>query len=252
MRTISSRSAIVLLIGSALAGAACAAPDYVREKHLAGELAPSIAAAEAVALKTSAGRTFLGLLRAAKKPRAALILVHGAGVHPDFGLVGKLRTLLVDRGYTSLSIQMPVLAADANAAEYVALFPEAGQRLEAAMAYLRAREMDRIGLISHGMGTRMANEFIVRHPNAQFMAWLPLSASTGRLESLARVRFPIFDIYAEHDLDAVRRGAAGRAKVLRGHRGSKQAMVYGTNHDFARKEKEVAALIDQLLTPLAN
>ena len=246
-RSLSAIAALALL-----AGIASAAPDYEREKRLADEVVPAVVVGDAVTLETGAGRKFLGLLTPAAKARAALILAHGAGVHPDFGVTGELRAGLADRGYTTLSIQMPVLAANADAEEYVALFPEAGERLQAAIDYLRAKGMNRIALVSHSMGARMANDFIARHPNARLMAWLPLGISTGRFESLAGVRFPVFDIYAEHDFDAVLKGVPGRAKVLRGHRGSKQVMVYGTDHYFGNKEKQVAVLIDQLLTPLVK
>jgi triacylglycerol esterase/lipase EstA (alpha/beta hydrolase family) len=249
MTKISSIAALALL---ALAGIASAAPDYVREQRLSDEVMASVVVGDAVTLQTGAGRRFLGLLTNAAKPRAALILVHGMGVHPDFGVIGELRAGLADRGYTTLSIQMPVLGADATAADYVPLFPEAGQRLEAAIDFLRAKGMSRIALVSHSMGARMTNDFIAHHPNAALMAWLPLAISTGRFESLVGVRFPIFDIYAEHDFDDVLKGAPGRAKVLGRHRGSKQAMIYDTDHYFAKKEKQVTALVDQLLTPLAK
>jgi len=248
-RRLSTLATLALL---ALVGIASAAPDYAREKRLADEVVPAVVVGDSVMLETRAGRKFLGLLTSAPKPRAALILAHGAGVHPDFGVTGELRAGLADRGYTTLSIQMPVLAASANAEEYVALFPEAGERLQTAIDYLRAKGMNRIALVSHSMGARMANDFIARHPKTRLMAWLPLAISTGRFESLAGVRLPVFDIYAEHDFDVVMKGVASRAKVLRGHHGSKQVMVYGTDHYFGNKAKEVAALIDQLLTPLAK
>ena len=41
-------------------------------------------------------------------------LVHGLGIHPDWGLIGALRSDLPDAGYTTLSVQMPVLAADGS------------------------------------------------------------------------------------------------------------------------------------------
>lgn len=237
---------------SLLAGMASAAPDYAREKRLADEVLHAVVVGDAVTLQTATGHKFLGLFTTAAKPRGALILTHGAGMHPDFGVTGELRAALADRGYTTLSIQMPVLAAGAKENQYVALFPEAGQRIEAAIEYLRARGMNRIALVSHSTGARMANDFITHHPKTRLLAWLPLAITTGRFESLAGVRFPIFDIYAEHDFDAVLKGVPSRAKVLRSHRGSKQVMVYGTDHYFGNKEKEVAALIDQLLTPLVK
>jgi len=252
MNLIRCRSAVLALTLYVLAGVASAAPDYAREKRLADEVVPSIVVGDAVTLQTGAGRRFLGLLTIPAKPRAALILVHGMGVHPDFGLTGELRARLADRGYTTLSIQMPVLAADADAAGYPVLFPEAGQRIAAAIDYLRGKGATKVAIVSHSVGARMVNEFLAHRPDAPLMAWVPLTISSGGFESLDGVHFPVFDIYAEKDTDAVLKGAPARAKVLRRIRGSKQAMVYGTDHYFGKKEKEVAALIDQLLTPLAK
>lgn len=104
MSPIRCRSAVLVLALYVLVGVAWAAPDYAREKRLADEVVPLIVVGDAVMLQTGAGRKFLGLLTPAAMPRAALILVHGVGVHPDFGLVGELRAGLADRGYTTLSI----------------------------------------------------------------------------------------------------------------------------------------------------
>jgi alpha/beta superfamily hydrolase len=249
IRSIAVLAALALLV---LAGVASAAPDYAREKRLADEIVPALVVGDAVTLETGAGRKFLGILTPAAKPRAAVILVHSMGVHPDAGLIGELRAALADRGYTTLSIQMPVLAADANAADYPALFPEAGQRIAAAIDYLRGKGATKIAIVSHSMGARMVNDFITQRPDVALMAWVPVAISSGGFESLAGVRFPVFDIYAEKDFDVVLKGTPARAKLLRGLKGSRQAMVYGTDHYFARKEKEAAALIDQLLKPLAK
>jgi len=137
-------------------------------------------------------------------------------------------------------------------AGYPALFPEAGQRIAAAIEYLRGRGATKVAIVSHSMGARMVNDFIARRPDTRLIAWVALAISSGGFEALAGVRFPILDIYAEKDSDVVLRGVPARARVLRGLKGSRQAMVYGADHYFARKSKEVAALIDQLLRPLAR
>lgn len=147
---------------------------------------------------------------------------------------------------------MPVLAADADVAGYPALFPEAGQRIVAAIDYLRGKGATKVAIVSHSMGARMVNDFIAHRPDVPLVARVPVAISSGGFESLAVVRFPVFDIYAEKDFDVVLQGVPTRAKVLRGLKGSRQAMVYGADHYFARKSKEVAALIDQLLKPLAK
>jgi len=246
-RTLTALAALALL-------AACAtvAPDYAREQRLADEVRPSIVVGDAVQLVSVSGHRFLGIFTPASRPRPGLLLVHGMGVHPDFGLIGALRLGLADRGYATLSIQMPVLASDARVDDYPALFPEAGERIAAGLADLRARGLQKVAIVSHSMGARMVNDFLVHHPEVPIMAWVPVAISNGRLESLSGVRFPVFDIYAEKDFEVVMQGARSRAAVLRTIKGSKQAIVYGADHYFARKEKELASLIDQMLTPLAK
>ena len=55
-----------------------------------------------------------------------VVVVHGLGVHPDWGLIGGLRSGLADAGYVTLSVQMPVLAATATRDDYAPTLPEAG------------------------------------------------------------------------------------------------------------------------------
>jgi len=68
-----------------------AAQDYERERRWAAEILPSLVVGDAVQLKLPAGREFLGLYAGNKTAKAALLLVHGVGVHPDYGVIGALR-----------------------------------------------------------------------------------------------------------------------------------------------------------------
>ena len=244
------------LLGALLAGCAGArpgvdiSPDYAREQRLAQEFVPVIVVGSAVRIESASGHRFLGILTMASKPRGAVILAHGLGVHPDWGLIGELRTLLPERGYTTLSIQMPVLAADASPVDYPNIFREADARIAAAIADLRGRGERRIAIVSHSMGARMAEDYLRRNRDAPLAAWVPVSISSGRFEGVAGAPFPIFDIYAQDDLELVASGAQARAAVLRGIHGSKQAMVFGADHFYAKKERELADLIDQLLAPV--
>jgi hypothetical protein len=44
-----------------------------------------------VYLEGSAGRKFLNIYTEAPNAKAGLVIVHGIGVHPDWGLIGMLR-----------------------------------------------------------------------------------------------------------------------------------------------------------------
>jgi pimeloyl-ACP methyl ester carboxylesterase len=95
-------------------------------------------------------------------------------VHPDWGLIHGLRTRLADEGYTTLSVQMPVLAADAKPEDYPATFPEAALRLARAAEFLRVEGHDKIALVSHSMGARMADYFLARHSKEKVKAWVAI------------------------------------------------------------------------------
>jgi dienelactone hydrolase len=228
--------------------------DDAREQRWADEIVPALVVGDAVWLQVpGSGRKFLAIFTEPKpdpkRARGAIVLVHGLGVNPDYGVIGSLRTRLADAGYTTLSIQMPVLAAGEPAERYPGLFPEGAERIGAAVSWLQAKKYRRIVLVSHSMGARMANHYLGRNPGAPIAAWFALGISSGEFEPGTAGRVPIFDIYAENDLPAVLAGAPERAKVLAHVPGSRQAMVYDSDHYFTRREKQLATLIELLLAP---
>ena len=72
--------------------------DYAREKRWAEEVVPNIVVGDAVWLKEKEAREFLGLYTAVKGAKQAVLLVHGLGVQPNYGLIGELRGALSDMG----------------------------------------------------------------------------------------------------------------------------------------------------------
>jgi pimeloyl-ACP methyl ester carboxylesterase len=248
MRFFSWRAAGAAVLCAPLFALAQQQPsDYAREKRWADEIVPSLVVGEAVWLEAPRTQRFLGIYAEAKNPKGAVVLAHGLGVHPDYGLIGDLRTRLADMGYTTLSIQMPILAADAAAARYPVLFWEADARFAAALTYLRKKKFNKVVLLSHSMGSRMANHYIAAHPQVPLSGWISLSISNGEFSPIKRIKFPVYDVYAEKDLDAVLAGVEKRAAAIKRTRGSSQTMVFGTDHYFAKKEKELASLIRLLL-----
>ena len=116
-----------------------AAPDHAREKRWADEITPAILVGDAVHIAQKSGHKFLSIYTPNARARAGVIVVHGMGVHPDWNLINVLRSELAEQGYATLSVQMPVLAADAKGELYPALFPDAAERLQAAADFLRDR-----------------------------------------------------------------------------------------------------------------
>ena len=87
------------------------ASDLEREQRLAEQTVDAIFDGTPVMLQAD-GRDFLGIFMAADglPERGAAIILHGRGTHPDWGQVaGPLRTALPAYGWSTLSLQMPVL-----------------------------------------------------------------------------------------------------------------------------------------------
>lgn len=221
--------------------------DYAREKRWADQIVPTLVTGEAVWLEAPRTQKFLGIYTEAPNAKGAIILAHGLGVHPDWGVIGELRTRLAEAGYTTLSVQMPILAAEAPAARYPVLFWEADARFAGALTYLRRKHYDKIWLVSHSMGSRMANHYVSAHPQVPLAGWISLSISSGDLGPFKRIKFPVYDVYGERDFEAVLKGAPKRAATLKGLRGSSQTMVFGADHFFEKKEKDLVTLIRLLL-----
>ena len=226
----------LLLLPPALA---LAQADYAREQRWADEIVPAIVVGDALRLELKSGRKVLAIYTAAPKAAGAVVVVHGLGVHPDWGLIGALRGRLPELGYATLSVQMPVLAAGALAEEYPALFPEAAERLSAAVAHLKAKGFDKVALLSHSMGARMSNYFLTHAPDARVGVWVAVGLPVIAMEP-NRLAIPVLDLHGEKDSPAVLGNVAARAATLRSIRGSAQVEVNGADHFFAGREDELA------------
>lgn len=212
--------------------------DYAREKRWADEITPAILVGEPVQLELKSGRKFLAIWAPNPKSRAVVIVVHGLGAHPDWGLINRLRSQLSEQGYATLSVQMPVLAADAKGDQYPPLFPEAAKRLGAAVAFLRGKGLKKVAIVSHSMGARMTNYFLNRLGAERIDAWVAIGLS-GEFTEPQSLKIPVLDLHGEKDFPAVLDSASKRAAAIKTVRGSGQMQVAGADHFFAGLENEL-------------
>jgi pimeloyl-ACP methyl ester carboxylesterase len=220
--------------------------DYARETRLSNEIVPAVVVGDPIYIQQTKGKDpahkFLALFADAPSAKTAIVLVHGVGVHPDYGIIGALRQKLNDAGFATLSIQMPVAAADAKADDYYpALFDEAAHRIDLAGRWLQAKGYKQIVLLSHSMGAWMANEYLINTGASPYQAWICMGV-TGRILSPGSVKLPTLDIYGENDLEPARRAAPLRRMMkLVMASGSEQVEVPGADHSYTGKENEAAA-----------
>jgi len=221
--------------------------DYDKEKRWADDILPTLMVGDAVWLQQKNGHKFLSLFIDKKeKAKGAVIIAHGRGWSPDFELYGTLRTRLAEEGYTTLSIQLPVLPSTAILGLYVPLYPDARERFQLAVDFLRAKGYTNIAIVSHSLGATMANQYLIRTDDTSVRAWVFISILQG-LEELYRIKFPVLDVYASDDWSTNIYGAPERAAQLRNRPGSAQVVVPGAKHFFEGKEDELVKIVTGFL-----
>jgi alpha/beta superfamily hydrolase len=145
---------------------------------------------------------------------------------------------------------MPVLSADAPREQYATLFPEANERVAAAVAYLRERGMERMAIVSHSMGASMADAYLSSPSALRLAAWVPV----GMLSAFgSRPALPVLDVVAEHDFAQVLDIAPKRAAILPRDACSKQLVIAGADHYMENRQRElVAAIVPFLVLAFAG
>ncbi len=144
-------------------GAGCAvaqgieAQDLARERRLAEEIVDAILDGEPMYLDAS-GHRFLAIYTEpeSQPPRGGAIVLHGRGFHPDWDQVAApLRTALPEHGWSTLSLQMPVLGKTAKYYDYVPILPASFGRIRAGIDYLRQQGHDTVVVIAHSCSVHM-------------------------------------------------------------------------------------------------
>ena len=237
--------ATILVAVAPLAGAH--AQDFEREARWRAEIVPALVVGTAVDIPGPGGRPFLGVLTEPanddRKTTTLLVIVHGIGVHPDHGVVGKLRMDLADRGYATLSIQMPVLASDAPPEHYEPLFGPAAERIANALAWARGKGYSDLVLVSHSLGSRMTIAYFDRIGAPGVRAWVALGLGGPYSAKFSQApAVPVLDVYGERDLEPVVRSAAVRSNVAAAS-GARQQQIAGADHFYSGREAELVTLI---------
>jgi pimeloyl-ACP methyl ester carboxylesterase len=236
----------------AFACSTAAAQDYEREARWAQETLATLVDGEAVRIAQTSGHRFLGLWMPAKESRGALIIAHGRGWAPDHDLYGALRVSLAEAGYSTLSIQMPVLPGTAKIGDYIPTYGDAAERLDRAADWLRARGHARLAIVSHSLGATMANHYLITRAEIKVNAWVFIGIING-LEDMFRIKIPVLDVYGSRDWSVTIVGADERRKQFQKISGSQQVVVEGAEHFFEDKRNELTQIIvrflDRVLAP---
>ena len=245
---------LVIMTIALFAAVAVHATDAGKEQRWAAQVEANLFEGEMVWLDAD-GHRFLGVLTEADEPRGYVVVVHGTGVHPDWSqVINPLRVGLAERGWTTLSIQMPVLANDVPPGEYQDVFPGAPPRLAAAAAWFDD-DKPRY-LAAHSLGAAMSTWYLSNTDPVPYDGFIGIGMSgdaefpeADNVRSLQSITLPVLDLFGENDFESVLRTASARAAAQSANRAYRQQTVDGANHFFDDHDE---ALVDAVASWLAE
>jgi len=217
--------------------------DLAKEKRWADQITDSLMTGDSVWLKDGKSK-FLGLYAdsATAKTKGALIVVHGIGVHPNWpDVIQPIRSEMPEHDWATLSIQMPILENGKTSVDYVPLFKEVNGRFDAAVNYLKSKNIQNIVIVAHSLGTTMANHYLVNKPSPLVRGYISISSSSNpdykELDNVKKITqitsIPMLDIYGDQDLDSVLRFSEARKRAgEKANKNYKQLSLKGADHFY--------------------
>jgi pimeloyl-ACP methyl ester carboxylesterase len=239
---------LALLSASMLLPVAATNSDTAKESRWAEQVIDGLLDGDEVWLIEDSGHEFLGILTEGDRSSGrAVVLLHGVGVHPNWpDVIYPLRVGLLEQNITTLSLQMPILANEADPREYLLLMPEVPGRIEAALDYLDDEGYQDVTLVAHSLGATMAVYYMAQTDSNAVTSLVVIGMGPGitatgaeNLNALEQqVNVPVLDLYGSEDLEHVlnsaeRRAAAGSGGSVPMYR---QTKVNGANHFFQGHE----------------
>jgi pimeloyl-ACP methyl ester carboxylesterase len=230
------------------------ASDLAKEKRWANQVVDAIIDGEAVLLDDGSNK-FLGIYtEATEDSQRSVIVMHGTGIHPNWQqVIQPLRVGLTEHGWNTLSIQMPILANDAEYPEYAPLYDEVAPRIDAAINYLKENGTKGIVLIGHSQGAAMTAYYLstskqdIKGFVAISMAAFADDPRMNSILSLQKIKVPVLDLYGSNDIEGVLKTVDKRkaAAMQAANKNYTQIRIEGANHFFDGHE-------DELLDSVAN
>lgn len=223
--------------------------NVAREKNWADQVVDAVVVGEAVWLNARQHK-FLALYT---PPTPAgnwgVILLHGRGVHPAWGFIDSLRADVAEAGFHTLSLQLPILAQDAKFGSYGQTFPEAYERIDSGIRYLKQKGVQHIVLLGHSTGAMTAVAYAAKRPQTPIAGIVAVGLSTFAngpdamqpVLMLKSVRVPILDLYGANDLHEVLSYTAARRKAAAeaGNKAYSATAVPDTDHFFTDQYDEL-------------
>jgi pimeloyl-ACP methyl ester carboxylesterase len=194
--------------------------------------------------------------------RGAAIILHGIGVHPDWpDVIHPLRSRLPEAGWSTLSVQMPILPNEANGIDYLPLLPEVLPRIDAAIDFLQAQGINNIVIIAHSLGTIMTSYYLTKQPTSKVRAFVGISMTEienhnhmSNVAMLKSITIPVLDIYGSLDEEHVRDYSQQRQQsaMSANNPAYQQVIIKEANHFYNGKDDKLLDVIQGWISNYAT
>ena len=244
-----------LFLAALLFNTALFASDLEKEKRWAEQVSDSLLDGEAVELNDGTN-DFLAIDTRADDPNdVAVIVIHGIGIHPDWEtVVQPLRVQLAANGWNTLSLQMPVLANDADSKDYEPLMKEVPARIDSGIRHLAKGGAKKVVIVAHSMGARMANYYLAHkkvYKEAQtetpIIGYVGIGMNMGNEQFIEKIKIPMLDLFGEKDLVGVLKSVDSRKKAGSHNKAYQQQLVAGANHFFEDQDDDLVNAVMKAL-----
>ena len=247
---------LLVCLLSLVSSQAVIASDLEKEKRWAEQISDALLDGEAIQLNNGT-HEFLAIETQADDAKdLAIIVLHGIGVHPDWpAVIQPLRVELVEAGWNTLSLQLPVLKNDAEGKDYEPLMKDVPARIDAGIRHLSKQGAKSIAIVAHSMGARMASYYLANkkiYQEAQtqtpIVAFVSVGMGTDDKNHFAKIKLPIIDIYGANDLPTVLASAKKRESALAANESYKQIKVAEANHFFDEQNESLLKAVTESLS----
>jgi len=179
--------------------------------------------------------------------KGAVIILHGMGAHPDWPqTISPIRKALPEYGWTTLSIQLPIIAAENQIEDYGKTLARAVARIEAAISTLHELKFRNIVAIGHSFGAATVLSYFGQADGRRIVALVAIGLQDYAfvkpqidiLGLIEKSNVPILDIYGSRDYKKAIDQAADRRLAAKkgGNKNYMQVEIEGADHYFTKLE----------------
>jgi predicted alpha/beta-hydrolase family hydrolase len=222
--------------------------DREREMLVSEKLEEEVENGEVMWLDAN-GEKFLAILakQINDQAKGAVIVLHGMGAHADWPqTISPIRKTLPEYGWTTLSIQLPVIAAENQIEDYGKTLERAAARIEAAIKTLHELKFINIVAIGHSFGAASVLSYFEKTEGRRIVALVAIGLQDYAfvkpqidiLGLIEKSHLPILDIYGSRDYKKAIDQAADRRLAAKkgGNHKYVQMEIEGADHYFTKLE----------------